>query len=202
MLCHYYVVPCRELSRHVRHEWAVYRRTFGEVHQGSKCPTHIGDTPVTHRRCSQHACDSIGDVHSMWCDVRCDVMFGDSLPIHRRCSRTAQWSIGGATAMLRWSLKISFLIDHRWSHGHYFNLLKVKAWTIVCDCNQVLSILWPDPKVKIIIYNRMSKVSFISLKWSPSCSSSMTLSNAQRWSWYNYLKLFIFIPIYWNNSNA
>ena len=28
------------------------RRTFGDVHQGQKCPRHIGDTSATHRRCS------------------------------------------------------------------------------------------------------------------------------------------------------
>ena len=67
-------------------EHALFGRTFGELHQGSKCPRHNGDTSVMFSTCS--------------CKYRWWI-FAVIMPlviwvIHRRCSRTARWSIDDA----------------------------------------------------------------------------------------------------------
>ena len=96
--------------------------------------SHDVSTPNTIGNISPNSAEQSANIR------RCTPRFGDPSPIHRRCSRAARRSIGGATAMLRWALEIFLLIGHQGSHEHYYNPLKVKAWYVVCYCNQVLTI--------------------------------------------------------------
>ena len=65
------------------------RRTFGDVHQGQKCPRHIGDTSAAHRRCSCKHRRCIFDVITSpmvwWSIADPSPMFPSCLAKHRRC---------------------------------------------------------------------------------------------------------------------
>ena len=75
------------------------RRTFGEVHQGSKCRRHIGDRSAMFPTCSRKHRQCIFDV----------IVSPMVWVIHRRCYRTALRSIDDAMAMLPPACSISYL---------------------------------------------------------------------------------------------